>query len=125
LLGSPVTQCLTVFDNSDTIELSNQQRGKQMTNLIEQAVRYEVWYKDGNLHRVDGPAVEDADGTKRWFKGDKLHRVEVRRLNIQGTKYWYKDGERHREDGPAVEDADGTKLWYKNNQTSQGRRSGD
>ena len=48
------------------------------------------WYLDGKLHRVDGPAVEWADGSKYWFLNDKLHRV----------------------DGPAVEGFDGGKSWY-------------
>ena len=39
------------------------------------------WYKNGERHREDGPAVERADG----------------------SKVWYKNGSLHREDGPAVE----------------------
>jgi hypothetical protein len=49
------------------------------------------WYRDGELHRSDGPAVELADGTKAW----------------------YSSGKRHRDDGPAVERADGTKEWFR------------
>lgn len=44
------------------------------------------------LHRLDGPAVEGADG----------------------VKYWYLNGIRHREDGPALEYAVGSKYWYLN-----------
>jgi hypothetical protein len=25
------------------------------------------WYKNGELHREDGPAVEYYDGTKKWY----------------------------------------------------------
>ena len=50
------------------------------------------WYKNGLLHREDGPAVE-------FFNG---------------TKFWYKNGDYHREDGPAIECPSGSKLWYKN-----------
>ena len=50
------------------------------------------WYKDGNLHRLDGPAFEGVDGSKAWFKNDGLHR----------------------EDGPAVERPDGDKAWWLN-----------
>jgi hypothetical protein len=42
------------------------------------------------LHRLDGPAVERANGSKSWFV----------------------DGKRHRLDGPAVEDANGDKAWW-------------
>ena len=47
---------------------------------------------NGELHRVDGPAVEYANGDKQWWVNDK----------------------RHREDGPAVELANGTKEWWVN-----------
>ena len=50
------------------------------------------WYLNNKLHREDGPAIENADGSKYWFLNGKLHR----------------------EDGPAAEWADGTKLWYLN-----------
>jgi hypothetical protein len=45
---------------------------------------------NGNLHRVDGPAIEFTNGIKTW------------RLN----------GGRHRVDGPAIEWANGDKAWY-------------
>jgi hypothetical protein len=52
----------------------------------------ERWYKDGELHREDGPAVIYPDG----------------------SKFWYKHGLFHREDGPAVIVHDGNKKWYLN-----------
>ena len=48
------------------------------------------WYRDGKLHREDGPAFELANG----------------------NKYWYRDGKPHREDGPAIEGANGEKCWF-------------
>ena len=44
----------------------------------------------GQLHRIDGPAVERANG----------------------TMLWYKEGARHRIDGPAVEWIAGDKEWW-------------
>ena len=35
-----------------------------------------VWYVDGKRHRVDGPAVELADGSKAWWVNDKLIKKE-------------------------------------------------
>ena len=61
------------------------------TGIVE-SLGAKVWYLNGNLHRVDGPAKEYADGTKQWW------------LN----------GQRHRVDGPAVEWADGEKQWWVN-----------
>ena len=54
---------------------------------------HKFYYKDRAMticHRLDGPAVEYADGSKAW----------------------YVDGKSHRLDGPAVEYADGIKVWY-------------
>jgi len=48
------------------------------------------WYQKGKLHRLDGPAVEYASGTKCWYQKGKYHRL----------------------DGPAIEYASGTKSWY-------------
>ena len=42
------------------------------------------------LHREDGPAVEDANG----------------------SKFWYINGKLHREDGPAFEYANGFNGWF-------------
>lgn len=43
----------------------------------------------GQLHREDGPAVEDYLGTKLWYQNGQLHRI----------------------DGPAVEYFTGGKRW--------------
>ena len=50
-----------------------------------------IWIdSNNNYHRIDGPAVERANGTKHWYIYGQLHRT----------------------DGPAVEWADGTKEWW-------------
>jgi hypothetical protein len=46
----------------------------------------------GELHRVDGPAVEGAAGYQAWYLNGKLHRV----------------------DGPAFVYTDGSRAWYLN-----------
>ena len=30
-----------------------------------------AWYLNGQLHREDGPAIEDADGYKAWWLNGK------------------------------------------------------
>lgn len=35
---------------------------------------YNEWYKNGELHRLDGPAIENYDGPKKWYLNGKLHR---------------------------------------------------
>jgi len=50
------------------------------------------WHQNDKRHRLDGPAVDFANGYKVWFQHGKLHRL----------------------DGPAVEHSDGNKFWYQN-----------
>jgi hypothetical protein len=50
------------------------------------------WFLDDELHREDGPAIEDANGYKAWYLMGKLHR----------------------EDGPAIEYSNGDKAWSLN-----------
>ena len=51
-----------------------------------------IVYKNhlGEYHRIHGPAV----------------------IYANGSKWWYKDGWQHRTDGPAVEWSNGHKEWY-------------
>ena len=53
--------------------------------------REKEWRVNGRLHRIDGPAFIDSDGTQEWW------------IN----------GKRHREDGPAF--VGYKQLWFLNN----------
>jgi hypothetical protein len=72
------------------------------------------WYNDKNqLHRLDGPAYERADGAKEWYVDGKLHRLDGPAIErADGYKSWWVDRKRHRLDGPAIEYASGYKEWY-------------
>lgn len=73
------------------------------------------WFDDdGKLHRADGPAVENADGSTMWMCHGKEHRVNGPAIETPEKKEWYRDGKLHREKGPAVEHADGKIEWYRN-----------
>ena len=68
---------------------------------------------DGQLHRVDGPAIEWEDGSHEWYLHGRLHRVDgpaIERSN--SSREWWLNGELHREDGPAVEYPGGSREWY-------------
>ncbi len=68
---------------------------------------------DYKLHREDGPAVEQSDGSKEWYLNGKRHRVDGPAIECaDGSKSWYLNGKLHRTDGPAVEYANGSKEWY-------------
>ena len=55
----------------------------------------------------------DKDGNKRWYKNGELHRDDGPAIEwANGSKGWYKNGLLHRDDGPAIEGADGTKEWW-------------
>ena len=71
------------------------------------------WYRDGKLHRKDGPAVEYPTGAEVWYQNGKIHREDGPAFRgDNGTKRWYQDGVLHRVDGPAVERPDGSREWY-------------
>lgn len=60
-----------------------------------------VWYKNGKRHRIDGPAVIDEKiGISRWYFDDKLHRVAGPAYDDRTYKIYYVDGELSRLDGP-------------------------
>ena len=52
------------------------------------------------------------DGNRRWYKNGKLHREDGPAVEWAGSKYWYKDDKLHRENGPACEYASGSKYWW-------------
>jgi len=60
------------------------------TGIVEFPGRSKQWYVNGKLHRLDGPAWDQLDGTKQWYVNGKLHRL----------------------DGPAIEWCDGDKEWH-------------
>lgn len=78
----------------------------------------ELWYKNGKLHRDNGPAIintSETFGTLRaWYKNGKCHRAGAPAIIRDGSKHWYYNGKLHRPVGPAVEYTDGNKLWYIN-----------
>lgn len=78
------------------------------------------WWKDGKIHRDDGPAIEYTDGTKFWYKDGLKHREDGPAVILDnGSKFWYIWDKKHRLDGPAVEMADGTTEWWKNGKMVQ------
>ena len=49
--------------------------------------------QNDQLHRVEGPAIESANGDKYWFQNGKLHRVDGPAIEyITGHKCWYLEG---------------------------------
>ena len=47
-----------------------------------------AWYKNGQRHREDGPAIEFADGSKRWHLNDKYYseqdwKIALRKIKLE------------------------------------------
>lgn len=71
-------------------------------------------YKDGLLHREDGPAVIYPSGDVYFYQNGVLHR-EGKPCSVltDGSRVWCLYGIPYREDGgPVVVSKDGKKLWY-------------
>jgi hypothetical protein len=72
------------------------------------------WYKNGLEHREDGPAVI-TEGYEEWKQNGKFHRVggpAYKHYSNYVHEFWYVDGKLHRDDGPAVIQQK-YKAWYK------------
>lgn len=86
-----------------------------------------MWYKNGSLHREDGPAVEYSDGPKYWYLyniefSESKYKTEIsKKTNMKngwttdayGTKIHYVNDQLHCDDGPAVVYEDGCRKWVK------------
>ena len=73
------------------------------------------WINDkGQRHRLDGPAIEGADGTESWWINGKRHRLNEPAVEYANEhKEWFLNDKLYRLDGPAVERSDdGTKNWW-------------
>ena len=75
----------------------------------------QAWYLNGEIHREDGPAVVRPDGKQEWWKNGKRHREDGPAIvHADGRQHWFRNGKLHREDGPAAIHRDGTREWYRN-----------
>jgi hypothetical protein len=83
------------------------------TEHIIQTNSYQVWRRNGKLHREDGPAVVYESGAQEYWLDDKRHCVEGPAIIwANGSQEWWYEGKRHREGGPAIMLADGTHEWW-------------
>ncbi len=88
--------------------------GKTTTINWEGDKRY---YKNGRLHRINGPAVEMIDGDREWYKNGGYHREgDYPAMEYtDGYKAWYKNNKLYRKNGPAIIFANGKLGWYRKN----------
>lgn len=80
------------------------------------------WFINGKLSRENGPAYEsESDENFVWYKDGLIHRIGgpavYSKCHKCGENYvscWLVDGLFHRDDGPAVEHSTGHKEWWLN-----------
>ena len=53
---------------------------KQGLHINENGIKR--WYKDGQLHRIGGPAVQYPNGKDEWYQWGLLHREDGPRMDL-------------------------------------------
>ncbi len=100
-----------LIHNDPAYQALCQMAGEIQPCCLNRAVGY--WYQDGELHRDDGPAIIEPDGTQHWYQHGELHRDDgPARIWLDGKQHWYQHGKLHRDDGPAIIESNGTQIWY-------------
>jgi hypothetical protein len=90
---------------------------KDFTGIAEYLDGSKQWFKDGKLHRINGPAALDKGGTIFWYQNGKRHRINGPAVEwASESKSWYQNGKLHRTDGPAYEHYDGSVEYYINDE---------
>lgn len=70
-----------------------------------------AWFKHGQFHRLNGPALEYDNGDNVWYMNGKCHRLDGPAFNVSHTTAYWQNGQRHRVDGPAVIGPN-VEYWY-------------
>jgi len=93
--------------------LNDYAESKKFTGCLRLKREAFYWFKEGKLHRVDGPAIEYKNGTKFWYLEGLRHRIDGPAIECpDGHKEWFQNGIRHRIDGPSFEKTNGEVAWH-------------
>ena len=88
-----------------------------LRSYIETDTRGVIRYfnAQGQLHRIDGPAVILPTGSEFWYYNGQRHRENGPAIEWHcGSKEWWHHGFRHRNCGPAVIWIDHSNEWWLN-----------
>ena len=86
---------------------------ENFTGIMKFQIGQKQWFLHGKIHRIDGPAIEHANGTKEWIVNHERHRLDGPAIEwISGTKEWCVNHKRHRLGGPAYECPNGNKEYW-------------
>lgn len=90
--------------------------GKERDEMLTGVIKFDgctFHYREGELHRDDGPAVEENNGNTKWFRNGLQHRDDGPAILYPEYKEaWLIMGHYHRIAGPAIKYADGREEWY-------------
>lgn len=48
-----------------------------------------IWFKNDQVHREDGAALEYPDGDKVWYVSGEVHRLDGPACEFKNSKHWY------------------------------------
>lgn len=78
-------------------------------------LRGKAFYVNGELHRMDEPAIIDSNGTEEYWQYGQRHRVNGPAvIHWNGTIEYWQNGLRHNRDGPAVIKTNGNVEYWQN-----------
>jgi hypothetical protein len=74
---------------------------------------YAYFDSDRRKHRLFGPAYTSSKyGIQEWYKHGEFHRIDGPAIIHKNNQYWYKEGKKHRLDGPAIITGGGPKQFW-------------
>lgn len=88
---------------------------------IKRGTGGEQWKNaEGRLHRLDGPAFKNAEASI-WYENGSMHRIGGPALiHIDGSQEWWHKGKLHREDGPAIIcEGEEDQFWLNNKRVEE------
>ncbi len=84
------------YDNGMIMYLNKEgkiHRDNDLPAAIDPVYGIKYWYKNGEKHRENYPAVVYKNGNTIWYKNDKKHRINGPAVDWKNTKRWYVNGE--------------------------------
>lgn len=78
---------------------------------------YDTVYRniEGQKHRIYGPAyISEVYSIKEWYRNGKLHREDGPAVVLKKSEIWFLNGKKHRIGGPAVTSKGGPNGYWIN-----------
>lgn len=114
VVGPEPRSDMIVFGDGTKVWQDEHERPHRLDGpAVENSDGSKEWWVNGKRHRDDGPSFEGEEGLKAWRKNGKLHRLDGPAVERpDGSEEWRQDDLLHREDGPAIINSDGVEEWW-------------